>query len=504
LGDFSVKKAIETPPARRSFFQRTGLLAGGVVGASTLSALTAHMALAHDDDRRGGHDRHRDRDGGRRSHYGDLHRTPDQDGNTVLALPKDFRYVTFSKTGEAFGSGLAVARNHDGMACFDGRGDIVRLIRNHEVRNAAGDFTLGVNGPAHLRYDAKGAGGCMTLDFDTKRKRLVRQFISIGGTIVNCSGGWSKRNTGWITCEETTAGVNNGFDKPHGYNFLVPASADSAVPAVPLKAMGRFAHEASVADDRGIVYQTEDAGNNSGFYRFIPNDPRNLAAGGSLQMLAITGNPAAVMFTGPRVGVRFPVSWFSIPVPDPNLEGGAPSCFAQGRAAGGAAFNRLEGIFRGEDGRSIYFISTSGGNVKAPGSTNGFGQLWHYLPGDGELQAEDQLVLVFESPAGSVLESPDNLCLTPNGGVLFCEDDAIGDNDAHALAAGLSDINRLVALGPKGEAFTFAVNVLNDSEFAGACFSPDGEILFVNLFGDATPGSGVTCAIWGPWERGPI
>jgi secreted PhoX family phosphatase len=284
----------------------------------------------------------------------------------------------------------------------------------------------------------------------------------------------------------------------------VPAGADSTVPAVAFKAMGRFAHEASVADDRGVIYQTEDSGNNSGFYRFIPNDTRNLLAGGSLQMLAVTGNPTAAMFTGQHVGVRLPVSWVPVPVPDPNLEGGADSCFRQGRNAGGAAFNRLEGIFRGEDGRSMYFLSTSGGTIKAPGTTNGFGQLWHYVPGDERYQEGDQLVLVFESPSGSVLESPDNLCLTPNGGVLFCEDDAIGDADTHVLAAGLTDINRLVGLGAKGEPFTFAVNVLNDSEFAGACFSADGEILFVNLFGDGAPGSGMTCAIWGPWQRGPL
>ncbi|HEV3008675.1 MAG TPA: alkaline phosphatase PhoX [Burkholderiales bacterium] len=485
---------------RRNFFKSTG----AVVTGATLSALGAHMALAHDDHGRG-HDRDDDRRRGRRSDYGDLQPTPDQDGSTVLALPKDFRYVTFSKTGEAFGNGLLVARNHDGMACFEGRGDIVRLIRNHEVRNAAGDFTLGVNAPAHLRYDPKGMGGCMTLDFDTKRKRLVRQFISIGGTIVNCSGGWSLHNSGWITCEETTAGVNNGFEKPHGYNFFVPASADSTVPAVPFKAMGRFSHEASVADDRGIVYQTEDSGNNSGFYRFIPNDPRNLLAGGSLQMLAVTGNPTAALFTGQRVGVRLPVSWVPIPVPDPSLEAGGMSCFAQGRAVGGAAFNRLEGVFRGEDGRSMYFVSTSGGTARGPANDpDGFGQLWHYLPGDERYQEGDQLVLVFESPSGSVLESPDNLCLTPNGGVLFCEDDAVNDGDTHALATGLTDINRMVGLGPKGEVFTFAVNVLNDSEFAGACFSSDGEVLFVNVFGDGTPGSGMTCAIWGPWERGPL
>jgi uncharacterized protein len=222
-------------PVRRSFFRRA--IAGGVVTGTTLSALGAHMALAHDGGREHGRERKRDR---RRSDYGDLQHTPDQNGDAILALPKDFQYVTFSKTGEAFGSGLAVPRNHDGMACFEARGDMVRLIRNHELRNAAGDFTLGVNAPAHLRYDAKGMGGCLTLDFDTKRRQPVRQFVSIGGTFVNCSGGWSLHDSGWLTSEETTAGVRNGFDQPHGYNFLVPAGADSAVPAVPFKAMGRF------------------------------------------------------------------------------------------------------------------------------------------------------------------------------------------------------------------------------------------------------------------------
>ena len=478
-------------PLRRRFFKRTGALAGAVVTGTTLSALTTHMALASTDDNNGRQlGRRRP---GRRSDYGELQRTPDQNGDVVLALPKDFRYVTFSKTGDAFGSGLMVPRNHDGMACFEGPGNVVRLIRNHEVRNAAGNFALGVNGPAELRYDAKATAGCMTLDFDTQHKRLVRQFISIGGTIVNCSGGWSLNNAGWLTCEESVAGVATGLEKPHGYTFLVPASADTTVRAVPLKAMGRFAKEAAVADERGIVYQTEDQGNSSGFYRFLPSDPHNLAAGGVLQMLAVTANPAATMFNGQRVGIRLPVHWVTIPVPDPNLEGGAMSCFAQGRAAGGAAFNRLEGIFRAPDGDSMYFLSTSGGEAAR-------GQLWHYIPSpDG-----DTLVLVFQSPIGSVLDSPDNLCITPNGAMLFCEDDASGDNDTHPLASGISDVNRLIGLGIAGEPFEFAINVLNDSEFAGACFSPDGEVLFVNVFGDATPGSGMTFAIWGPWERGPL
>lgn len=489
--------------ARRAFLTRSS---GGMMTAAALSVLGMHPAWAdgedrNDHDRRNRGERHR----GRRSDYGDLRPTADQNGDAILALPKGFQYVTFSKIGEHFGNGLVVPRNHDGMTCFGGRGDLVRLIRNHELRNAAGDFNLGVNGPQALRYDPKGMGGCMTLDFDTRRKRLVRQFISIGGTFVNCAGGLSWRDTGWITCEETTAGVKATplpFDKPHGYNFFVPAGADSTVPAVALKAMGRFAHEASVADERGLVYQTEDNGNTSGFYRFTPQHPARLDVG-TLEMLAVKGAATAELFRGQTVGLRLPVEWVRIDNPDPNLEGGAQSCFRQGSAKGGAAFNRLEGIFRGEDGRSIYFLSTSGGDRRGPDG-DGYGQLWHYIPADGELQEEDQLVLVFESESGSVLESPDNLCLTPNGGALFCEDDAVSDNDEHPLAEGITDVNRLIGLGGRGEPFEFAVNLLNDSEFAGACFSPDGEVLFVNLFGNGDVDSGMTCAIWGPWENGPL
>ena len=490
-------------PRRRSFFQRA--LAGRVMTGATLSTLGAHMALAHgerhdrDDD-----DRDLDRRRGRRGDYGDLRPTPDEDGNTYIALPKDFRYVSFSKTGDAFGDGLRVASRHDGMAVFDGPGRTIRLIRNHEVTSLTAPFP--VQGPAAKKYDAKGTGGCMTLDFDPHRKRLVRQFVSIAGTINNCSGGWSWGNRGWLTCEENTSGLAQGYEQPHGYAYLVPADAGSAVQAVPMKGLGRFSHEAAVADSRGIIYLTEDAGNNSGFYRFVPNNPYNPLAGGSLQMLGITGAPTASLIVGQQLGVRLPVTWVPVPVPDPALgTAGVMTCFQQGRAGGGAAFNRLEGLFRGEDGRSMYFVSTSGGTVKGPDG-DGFGQLWHYVPGDGRYQEEDQLVLVFESSANKTLESPDNFCLSPNGGIVFCEDDAVGGtpDDTHPLAPGLEGINRLIGLGAKGEPFELAVNVFSDSEFAGACFSHDGEILFVNIQGGDAPGEGMTLAIWGPWERGPL
>ena len=77
-------------PLRRSFFKRGGALAGSVVTGTTLSALSAYMAFAHDGRR--DHDEHdRDRRRGRRSDYGELQRTPDQNGQVILALPKDLQ-----------------------------------------------------------------------------------------------------------------------------------------------------------------------------------------------------------------------------------------------------------------------------------------------------------------------------------------------------------------------------------------------------------------------------
>src|SRR5690606_30904456 len=129
-------------------------------------------------------------------------------------------------------------RAHDGMTCLEGRGGTVRLIRNHEVRTRPADFnnpaTFSLGGPADKRYDALGVAGTVTLDFDLRKKKLVRDFISLNGTIVNCSGGLAWRNVGWITCEETVAGPNQGWGQKHGYNFLVPGWANSTVPAIPL------------------------------------------------------------------------------------------------------------------------------------------------------------------------------------------------------------------------------------------------------------------------------
>ena len=104
--------------------------------------------------------------------------------------------------------------------------------------------------------------------------------------------------------------------------------------------------------------------------------------------------------------------------------------------------------------------------------------------------------LVYESPSTDVLLKPDNLTVSPSGGVLLCEDP---DRARQSFLRGLTD---------DGELYDFAANIRPGTipgsstpqswdEFAGATFS--GDWLFVNI---QTPG--VTFAITGPWRNGPL
>ena len=192
-------------------------------------------------------------------------------------------------------------------------------------------------------------------------------------------------------------------------------------------------------------------------------------------MLAIAGRRQFDLRTGQKAGESMDVNWVDINEPDsPDSENPVDAVYRQGWTLGAATFARLEGCWYGGD--SIYFTSTSGGDKR-------LGQVWQYTPQDKD---KGKLKLIFESPEEAVLDMPDNLCVSPNGGLLVCED---GHNEQY-----------LRGLTRDGRIFDFAKNILRGyegKEFAGATFSPDGQTLFVNI---QTPG--LTLAIWGPWERG--
>ncbi|MDA0182342.1 PhoX family protein [Solirubrobacter phytolaccae] len=503
---------METGFDRRTFLVRTG---GGLMSLGALERLVARDARAQEGR------------GGGAQPYGPLRRTRDQRGVEVLALPAGFTYVTFSHSGSKMADGNPTPLALDGMGSFPGgrrRGhhgtDLVRLVRNSEDRNPAGTVG-GLLGDRTKAYDPTGYGGTSTLVYDERRRVLVEDFVSLNGTIVNCAGGISYRGKYWLTGEESVGGpeasdATQRFAKRHGYLFQTPVDRDPGElrPGVPIKAAGRFSHEAAAVDQRtGIVYETEDPGSGvgGGFYRYTPKRPDDLAAGGTLDMLAIQGRPQIDLRQGRRRGERLPVSWVRIEDPDPAVMGIADprSTFNQGWAKGGAKFNRLEGCW--EDDSTIFFVSTSGGDAKngdvnTDGYAEGFGQVWAYR---AEHRGGGTLTLVYESPSGAECDSPDNLTVTPRGGLIACEDDASSALvDTHPLAPGIEHVNRLIGITPRGQAFELAVNVLNGSELAGVSFSPSGRTLFFNLFGrarfDEDPVEGMTCAVTGPWHRGPL
>ena len=456
---------------RRSFLVTTPLAAGLAMEALTSWKLRASAGnLISSNDKLG---------------YGELKPAKSRNtGELLLALPAGFEYTVIGKTGSKMADGHLTPRGHDGMAAFRVNNQL-RLVRNHEINNGLGKDGAAF-GDLSRAFDPKAGGGTTTLIIDPNTRELVKDFVSLNGSLHNCAGGPAPWGA-WITCEETLLGPGivkdsqgrerGGFTHNHGYCFEVSAKADGARTSEPLKAMGRFVHEAVAVDARtGIVYETEDA-NPAGFYRFIPKQRGDLAKGGKLQMLVLTGRHQFDLRSGQKQGQTLAVNWVDISQPDPTDENlGSNSVYQQGFKQGGATFARLEGCWFGGD--SIFFTSTSGGDNK-------LGQVWQYIPLNND---KGTLKLVFESPGEAVLDKPDNICVSPRGGLVICE-----DGDREQFIRGLTR---------QGKIFDFARNIVpqfETYEFAGATFSPDGKTLFVNI---QTPG--ITFAIWGPWDKGAL
>lgn len=466
---------------RRSFISNLGISSAGIALASLALGRRSEIFAQCDDFA-----------SLRAPGYGELIPTASKNtGETFLALPRGFEYNVIGKKGTTMSDGSVTPTLHDGMHTFKVKNEL-RIVRNHEVSltktPVAGTAIGAVN-----HYDETAPGGTTTLVIDPKNRTVIRDFVSLSGTLINCAGGPTPWGS-WISCEETTLGPTirtnprtgvktGGYPKPHGYCFEVPASANGPVPPVPLKAMGRFEHEAIAVDKKsGIVYLTEDYAT-AGFYRFIPKRNRRLAEGGVLQMLAIKGKPEYDTRSGQKQGATLAANWVTIDHPDaPEVDEDTNHVFKQGKAKGGATFNRLEGVCASGDG-SFCFVSTSGGDAKA-------GQIWRYRAVDND---EGQLTLVFESSDRVLLDMPDNICQMPKSRLLFiCEDsDYVGEG-------GTPD-NYVRILTADGKIADFAKNIvpkMERGEFAGTTFSPDGKTLFFNI-----QPLGATFAVWGDWSK---
>jgi len=406
----------------------------------------------------------------------------ENDPNGILKLIKGFKYNIISKKGQLMSDKLTVPDYADGMASFKGKNGRIILVRNHEIgrfkniekildknpvyknsnyinKNKALIYDTGKNGPC--------CGGTSTIVYNPKTQKIENEYMSLLGTLVNCAGGITPWGT-WISCEETVDIKGKDLIKNHGYNFEVtPYEHTKLNNAIPLKAMGRFRHEAVAIDPvTSIAYQTEDREDGL-IYQFIPNVKEQYWKGGSLKALIIKNNNSNDARNWSKQNFiknkLYNIDWLNLEYVDSSKDD------LRYRAAekGAVFFARPEGMWY--DNNYVYFTCTSGGKNK-------LGQIW-------KINIKQQtLELMFESHNSSIMKKCDNITIAPWGDVIICEDGRGKD--------------RLIGLKKTGETYIIAENILNNSEFAGANFSPDGNILFVNIYSPT-----MTIAITGPWKK---
>jgi hypothetical protein len=229
--------------------------------------------------------------------------------------------------------------------------------------------------------------------------------------------------------------------------------------------MGRFNHEAVAVDpETGDVFETEDR-HEGLIYRFVPKVKGKLAEGGKLFSLKVKGKPSLDTRNWSEntfsVGDSKEIEWIEMK----DVESPRDDLRIRGFKDGAACFARGEGMWYSKG--SIFIACTNGGKKQR-------GQIWKLTRNKIELYAEPN--------DADLVDNCDNLTVSPWGDLILCED---GKGDQF-----------LDVITPKGKIFKLAKNAKSSGEFAGACFSPDGSTLFVNMQRE-----GFTLAITGPWKE---
>lgn len=372
---------------------------------------------------------------------------PDPRG--LLDLRAGFSYRILDRAGDAMSDGYRVPWRPDGMGCFSAADGSWILMRNHELGRSE---QHGPRGKVAHAYDPDAHGSVTRLVVDPKRLAVKTSNLVLTGTLRNCAGGVSP--WGWLTCEES-------IERGHGYVFVCRTQAARLEPPRRIAAFGRFNHEAACVDPATLAtYMTEDRGDGC-FYRFVPND-RGAPFTGRLQALRVRA-VANYDLSRLRPGSQTAIDWVDVPDVDPEDD----TVRLQAQERGAAVLRRGEGLWF-HDG-AVYVCATTGG-------ANQRGQILRLRP------EPDSRIETIAEGHDEGLDMPDNITVAPWGDVYMAEDGS-GDQFVRALSR-------------SGTLYDVARNARSGGEFAGVCFSPDGNVLFVNLQLE-----GVTLAVSGPFRR---
>ncbi|MEH0443208.1 DUF839 domain-containing protein [Streptomyces sp. B21-102] len=484
---------------RRDFARQSALTGAGVALAGSVGALaSAPNALAatdadHTADAEHAADAARGPAAGGHHGVGYGPLLPDPHG--LLALPAGFKYRVITYSGRTkLESGEITPSNHDGTAAFCGPRGATLLVNNHELKGPRAGWQYPVPLTEGLVYDPAAAGGCTVVE--VRPGGHVAEWVGIAGTSTNCAGGTTPWGT-WLTGEETEDKAGqNGMTKDHGYIFEVdPADRRANRAPEPIKAFGRYAHEAVVIDPRrGHAYLTEDAsGPNGLLFRWTP--PAGFHHGrGRLRTLAddagvlqafkcfdSSGKFVDDLSRATKTGTVYGVDWVEVPDRDARTV----SVRKQFTAGQVTRARKLEGMWWADGGT---YIVSSYARDESPVQHDG--AVWFYDPKRRTLTLKVLLGVNPDPSVDGAFDGPDNITVSPYGGLVIAED---GEGVQHLFGATDS-----------GRTYPIARNELNIgtedkpeySEFTGVTFSPDGHTLYANI---QTPG--IMLAITGPWKR---